>query len=170
MISVLTRPTIRGRLDVRRLRRRLARTLQLLKHAHAEICVLLTDDSEIQELNREYRDRDSATDVLSFSQYDDSEPQLPGHPVILGDIIISVETAERQVYEGCLPRLRAALQAQEATRGVADAWTLDDEIACLMVHGVLHLLGHDHMVPEEADVMFSQEALLLPQLLRHRPI
>ena len=168
MISVLTRPSVRRRVDVRRLRRRISRTLRLLGHPDADVCVLLTDDAEIRELNRDYRDKDSATDVLSFSQFDSDLPSMPGHPVLLGDVIISVDTAERQVGEGCLPRLRVALESLEATRLVPTQWRLDDEMACLMVHGILHLLGHDHMEETEAAVMFELEGRLIPILLRHR--
>lgn len=168
MISILTRPSIRGRVDTRRLRRRVRRLLQLLGLEGAEVCILLTDDPEIHELNRDYRHRDAPTDVLSFSQYDQDEPFSSVQPLLLGDVIISVDTAGRQVEEGCLPRLEAALRASTHTRAVPEAWTIDDEIACLMVHGVLHLVGHDHMVDEDAALMFAKEAEIIPRLLRHR--
>ncbi len=81
-----------------------------------ELSVLLTGNQEIRELNREYRGKDKPTDVLSFPMED---------PYMLGDIVISVEKAASQAAEfGC---------------------TLDEEAGRLVVHGVLHLLGYDHV-------------------------
>lgn len=81
-----------------------------------ELSVLLTRNSEIRELNREYRGKDKPTDVLSFPMED---------PCLLGDIVISTE--------------KAACQAEEF--GV----TFDEEMARLLVHGLLHLAGYDHV-------------------------
>ena len=153
---------------MRRLRRRVGRTLKLLGLQTAEICILLTDDREIHELNQQYRKKDSATDVLSFSQFEEGDSLIPDHPVLLGDIIISVDTAARQVGDGCLPRIADALRHNEATRTVPDRWSLDDEVTCLMVHGLLHLIGHDHLEEADASAMFEIEAELIPQLLRYR--
>ena len=75
---------------------------------------MLCDDPFIQALNAEYRGQDKPTDVLSFAQDD---------PELLGDIVISLPTAARQAEAAC--------------------WTLENEIALLGVHGLLHLLGHD---------------------------
>jgi len=79
-----------------------------------EISVVLCDDAFIQALNAQYRGKDAPTDVLSFAQDD---------PDLLGDIVIALPTASRQ--------------AQDA------GWALEDEVALLGVHGLLHLLGHD---------------------------
>jgi len=79
-----------------------------------EISVVLCDDAFIQSLNAQYRGKDKPTDVLSFAQDD---------PDLLGDIVISLPTA--------------AHQAEVA------GWTLENEVALLGVHGLLHLLGHD---------------------------
>ncbi|MFQ5585480.1 MAG: rRNA maturation RNase YbeY [Thermodesulfobacteriota bacterium] len=84
-------------------------------YRRGEISVLLTDDTEIRELNRTYLDRDRPTDVLSFPT-DDSE--------FIGDIAVSLD--------------RAVEQAK--TKG----YTLNEELARLFIHGTLHLLGHEH--------------------------
>ncbi|VAH52633.1 unnamed protein product [Triticum turgidum subsp. durum] len=99
-----------------------------------EVSVLLCDDDFIRKLNKEWRDEDRATDVLSMSQH------IPGLqiPVLqLGDLVISVDTARRQAEE----------------RGHA----LLDEIRILMVHGLLHLLGFDHELSKEAEEEMEQE-------------
>ncbi|ONI33748.1 hypothetical protein PRUPE_1G444400 [Prunus persica] len=107
-----------------------------------ELSVLLCNDEFIRKLNKEWRNEDHATDVLSLSQH---VPDLKLPILMLGDIVISVETAARQAEE----------------RG----HSLIDEIRILMVHGLLHLLGFDHEVSEEAEVeMEKEEELLLKSL------
>ena len=100
-----------------------------------ELSIALIDDESIAELNGEYRDKPRPTDVLSFSLVEGDFADHRGG--MLGDVVISVETA--------------AKQAAERHRG------LDDEIAKLLVHGVLHLIGHDHEVDDEARVMAAEE-------------
>ena len=87
-----------------------------------EVGVIIVGESDMQALNREHRDQDSATDVLSFPIDDDES--LPGVPRMLGDVAI------------CLP----VLLAQAIEREVSPAAELTD----LLIHGVLHLLGYDH--------------------------
>ncbi|GJM90652.1 hypothetical protein PR202_ga06953 [Eleusine coracana subsp. coracana] len=104
------------------------------KYDSMEVSMLLCDDNFIRKLNKEWRDEDRATDVLSMSQH------IPGLdiPILqLGDIVISVETARRQAEE----------------RG----HMLVDEIRILMVHGLLHLLGFDHELGEEAEEEMEKE-------------
>jgi probable rRNA maturation factor len=120
---------------------------------------MLTDDASIQILNRDYRGLDKATDVLSFSQYSPEAATIPGQPLTLGDVIISLERAAEQVEVGCLPRLTPALSEIGLT---ADTWDLDCEVAFLLLHGVLHLVGHDHQDATEAESMETQELSLLP--------
>lgn len=115
-----------------------------LGEAEAELSVVLTDDDEIHQLNRDYRDRDRPTDVLSFAQregedvFDDS---------LLGDVIISVPTAERQARER--------------------RHSLREELLELLVHGILHLLGYDHERSEaEARRQFDLQRDLLDKLAR----
>ncbi|MBQ8691348.1 MAG: rRNA maturation RNase YbeY [Phascolarctobacterium sp.] len=105
-----------------------------------EVDITIVDDEEIHQLNRDYRNVDRPTDVLSFAldEDDEDEPELlEGQLHLLGDIIISAETATRQ--------------AEEFGHG------LEREIVYLAVHGLLHLLGYDHMVEEEKVIMRAKE-------------
>jgi probable rRNA maturation factor len=112
----------------------------------AEISLLLTDDGEIREMNRSYRGYDKATDVLSFAQCDPvaDVPALPGVkgvPLLLGDIVISVDTAVRQA----------------TTHDV----TLEQELALLAVHGLLHLIGYEDETESGAARMREREREIL---------
>jgi probable rRNA maturation factor len=110
------------------------RILALLGCGECELSVLLTDDRAIRTLNRRWRGKNAATDVLSFSQLEiparsrnARRPAALRRPTAgehLGDVVISVETARRQARAG--------------------GWALREELNRLLVHGVLHLLGHDH--------------------------
>lgn len=114
--------------------------LEGFKGDAAEVSVLFTDDTFIAELNRQYRDVDGPTDVLSFALNEDEDEdvvKVAGVPDMLGDIVISLQTARRQA-EG----------AGKAAR---------EEIALLLVHGTLHLLGYDHETPEKEAVMWSRQ-------------
>ena len=102
---------------------------QLELPATTELSVLITTDGEIHALNRDYRGKDRPTDVLSFSMREGGG--LPGD--LLGDIVISLETCERQARE--------------------KGWTLEEEVGFLTLHGMLHLLGYDHEKDDEAEVM-----------------
>lgn len=105
-----------------------------------EVDITIVDDEEIHQLNRDYRNVDRPTDVLSFAldEDDEDEPELlEGQLHLLGDIIISAETAARQ--------------AEEFGHG------LEREIVYLAVHGLLHLLGYDHMVEEDKVIMRAKE-------------
>ncbi len=88
-----------------------------------EVSILITGDETLQELNRTYRGQDKPTDVLSFGQGDDDTPPLPDIPRLLGDVVVSYP--------------RAVAQAAQA------GWATDDELAWLVIHGVLHLSGYD---------------------------
>ena len=94
--------------------------LAALELPDAELSVLLTDDLEIQQLNLQHRQMDKPTDVLSFAM-DESVPDPAG---ILGDVVISLDTAERQARSRRRP--------------------LIEEVRFLLAHGVLHLVGYDH--------------------------
>lgn len=170
MITLMQRASVRGRINAATLRRRAARLLAELGRPDDDLCILLTDDEEIQALNRTWRQKDKPTDVLSFSQLESAEddeggPPVPivGAPVALGDVVISLPTAESQVTDGCLPRLWQALRTE-----VAPPWSLTDEVTFLLLHGTLHLIGHDHEEDAERDVMERREAELLPGLLNRR--
>ena len=114
---------------------------------HEEVDITIVTDEEIHVLNRDYRNVDRATDVLSFALDEDGgEPELVGGPEVhlLGDIIISAETAMRQ--------------AEEFGHG------LEREIVYLAVHGLLHLLGYDHMQEEVKVVMRAKEEEALREI------
>jgi len=108
--------------------------------AQGELSVVLTDDATIQQLNREYRGIDTPTDVLSFAQQEAEGPSGE----VLGDVIISLPTAQRQADE----------------RG----HSLAAEVRILMVHGLLHLLGYDHLTPVDSAKMAAAEQALLAAL------
>ncbi len=113
--------------------------------ANYEIGLRLTDDSEIQELNAQYRQQNKPTDVLSFATLEVDCPQptemLASLPLYLGDIIISVDTAQRQAQQQGHP--------------------LFTELAWLASHGLLHLLGWDHPDEESLKRMLKQQVILL---------
>ena len=100
-----------------------------------EVSVLLCDNEYIKKINRKYRGKNSATDVLSFPLYDMSGDDeillLEDECVTLGDVIISVERAEKQAKE------------------IGN--TLPEEIVFLTVHSMLHLLGYDHEISEQEE-------------------
>ena len=108
------------------------------------LSIVLTDDPSIHALNQQWRDVDAPTDVLSFPMDESESPQIPGMPSPLGDVVISIETAARQAPE--------------------HAYSLEDELRFLLVHGVCHLQGHDHGEPDEAAEMRQEEARLLATL------
>ncbi len=109
------------------------------------LSISLVDDREIAVLNREHRGKDTPTDVLSFPLYepgavretqaDDSDPER-----LLGDVVISVDTARRQAAEYDAP--------------------LQNEINRLLIHGILHVLGHDHEEPAQRAAMEAEERRL----------
>jgi probable rRNA maturation factor len=109
----------------------------------SELSILLVDDDEIRHLNREYLSRDRSTNVLAFSMKEGEDTHLS--PALLGDVVISTETAEQE-----------ALQ-----RGVP----LEEEMALLLVHGILHLLSYDHEDnPSAAAEMQAKEEEILKHL------
>lgn len=121
---------------------RTARRVLELEHAPAcEVSLFLTDDQGIQALNLMYRDLDQPTDVLSFPLDQDGMPTLPDVPTLLGDIVLSVERARDQADEY--------------------GHSFERELAFLVVHGVLHLLGYDHEEEDERRAMRSREETIL---------
>jgi probable rRNA maturation factor len=118
-----------------------ARVLAVEAVAESELGILVTADERIQELNREYAGEDKPTDVLSFSLREGEAFVSPDKVERLGEVIISYETAERQADDA--------------------GHTVDAELAHLLVHGILHLLGYDHAAPDEERVMRAREEALL---------
>lgn len=102
----------------------------------AELSILLTDDREIEELNRHYRNRDRPTDVLAFPQTQMGMEKTGSGPDLLGDVVISLDKAEAQAGEEGIP--------------------VESEMRRLLAHGTLHLLGFDHETSEE-DVRAMRE-------------
>ena len=111
---------------------------------HAEVDLLFVDNEAIREMNREYRDKDSATDVLSFPMYEADEEIDDEDEILFGDIVISLERAQEQCE--------------------AYGHSLEREVMYLLVHGLLHLSGYDHMEEDEKAVMRAQEEKLLAQI------
>ena len=105
--------------------------------------VTIVNNEEIHEINREYRKVDRPTDVISFAFFDDQNEIKPadGSPISLGAIVISYEKAEEQAKEF--------------------GHSLNREMSFLFVHGMLHLLGYDHMDEEHEKVMFRLQDEIL---------
>jgi probable rRNA maturation factor len=116
--------------------------LAALELPEAELSVLLTDDREIHELNLAHREKDKPTDVLAFAM-DENVPDPAG---ILGDVVISLDTADRQARARRRPLL--------------------EEVRFLLAHGVLHLIGYDHAEAEEKREMVA----LTRRLVRLAPL
>lgn len=112
----------------------------------AELCVMLSHDAAIRDLNARYRGRDAATNVLSFPALRDGTPTAAGStlPTLLGDVVVAFET----------------VRAEAESEGKS----LDHHLSHLVVHGVLHLLGYDHETDAEADLMEGRERDILASL------
>lgn len=123
------------RFDRALLAARTRRALRAVEQGRAELSLALVGDDAMAELNERHRGKRGPTDVLSFSLLAGAHAEFRG--ALLGDVVIDVEQAARQ--------------ARRARR------TLDDELAKLMIHGVLHLLGHDHEEDAEARRMRAEE-------------
>jgi probable rRNA maturation factor len=109
-----------------------------------ELTIVLADDCEVRRLNRDYRSIDKPTNVLSFGGANDGRRRMAGEPVILGDVILARETV--------------------AAEAAAQEKSIASHAVHLVVHGVLHLLGHDHKLAREADAMETLETDLLARL------
>lgn len=127
-----------GREELVRLVERILAYLDL--SARSELCVSLVSDGDMRELNRQYRQIGATTDVLCFPQKSDVTPDL------LGDIVISYETAVRHSQ-----RLEI---------------TIEEELRLLVVHAVLHLLGFDHKKKKEREAMREKEKEVLDYLAK----
>ena len=107
----------------------------------SDLTIVLTDDEQLQDLNRDYRDVDAPTDVLSFPA-SESDPETGAR--YLGDILISVQRAEEQAASAGHP--------------------LEAELQLLVVHGVLHLLGYDHAEDGQKSRMWAAQSEVLASL------
>ena len=108
---------------------------------HAEVSIAIVDADEIAQLNERYRARSEPTDVLSFPSDDPAVTIDDGAPIVLGDIVIAPEVAVKN--------------ARELQR------TVEEELNLLLVHGVLHLMGYDHIDDVDATVMQARERTIL---------
>ena len=119
---------------------------QLYGVENGEVSVTLTNNEYIHTLNKEYRGIDRPTDVLSFALNESEEPDMVDGPAVnvLGDLIISVERAEEQAADY--------------------GHSLRREVAFLTVHGMLHLLGYDHMEDEEREEMEAEQRFVMDKL------
>ena len=109
-----------------------------------EVSCVLVDDERIHEINREYRHIDRSTDVSSFAMEDNDQFYVEGMPRTLGDIFISVDHAKKQAEEY--------------------GHSLRREMCFLFTHGILHLLGYDHMTDEQEKEMFGLQDKILGAL------
>jgi probable rRNA maturation factor len=145
-VSVLNRQD-RVPVDRRKIGAAARRILKTLGYEGYELTVVLVDDREITRLNRQYFRRNRPTNVISFPLMDDSPVSLRSR--ILGDVVISAETAQRDAG-------KAGEQAQ-------------DEILFLLVHGILHLFGYDHEGAKEERLGMETKEREIFSLLKHLP-
>jgi probable rRNA maturation factor len=118
-------------------------TLQLQGAPESALTIVITSDEAVATLNAQYRGIDSATDVLSFPA--DAPPMAePDEPVYLGDLVVAYPYAKAQAER--------------------EGHALDDSLALLVVHGVLHLLGYDHDTPENRQAMWAAQGRALDAL------
>ena len=126
----------------------LTRSAQAEKTGEAEVSVTFVTNREIREINREYRGKDAATDVISFALEEAWEDEVVitggSGARVLGDIIISVERAKEQAEEY--------------------GHSYERELGFLAVHGFLHLLGYDHSTEEDEKEMFGRQEVILDSL------
>lgn len=114
------------------------------RETNIALSCIFVDDKKIHEINRDYRNIDRATDVISFALLDDDTFLVPEEEAIeLGDIFISIDTCKRQAQEY--------------------GHSFERELCFLFVHGVLHLLGYDHMNEEDEKVMISLQKEILDE-------
>ena len=123
--------------DLEALSRRAFEAARSVARDDGTVSLLLTDDTVLRQLNKDFRGIDKVTDVLSF-------PALRMDRPLLGDIAVGYGACERDAS--------------------AQGKTLPDHLTHLLVHGYLHLLGHDHMQPDQAEVMESLEIAALASL------
>lgn len=119
-------------------------TLSYFQLTHKRIGIAIMNDEQIKQLNRDFREKDCATDVLSFAAREEITHSKQQESEYLGDIAISLPTAQRQ-----------ALEYNQS---------LERELAFLTMHGTLHLLGYDHMTKEEEYEMRNYQRVILELL------
>jgi probable rRNA maturation factor len=151
-IAVTLLPGTRGRLRTPEIRR-IARYVLDAESVTPEVeaAIVLADDATVRELNRLYRGKDETTDVLSFAAHEgEAFLDAPGEAPSLGEVVVSMSFVERQVAEAA---------------AAGSSITAQGQIAHLLVHGLLHLIGLDHELGDEDErVMQEKEEALLEAL------
>ena len=109
-----------------------------------EVSLTIVTEDEIRELNRDYRDNDSVTDVLSFPQFDDIDEIPDDMPTLIGDVVICDDMVKKQ--------------AEEYGHGY------ERELMYLFTHSILHLIGYDHMTDEDKEKMRAEEEKILERV------
>jgi probable rRNA maturation factor len=129
-----------------KIRETVSRILKYLDCPEKEISILFTDDDMIKEINKQYLGRDKATNVISFSLQEGEFGNI--NPHVLGDVVISLETAQRDASKG--------------------NFSLKQETDFLLIHGILHLLGYDHenTSEEKAEIMRLKEKEIFNRMNR----
>ena len=116
--------------------------LDVENYPPAELTVVIADDETLREMNQTFRGVDAPTDVLSFGDEAPGFVAAPDAADYLGDVVISYPRAQAQ----------------------AIGHSVEAELALLVIHGVLHLLGHDHLEPDEKEAMWKQQATALEKM------
>ncbi len=134
----------RFKIEKQKIRNTVSKILRLLDCEEKEVSICFTDDQTIRKLNKHYLGRDKATNVLSFSLMEGEYGQI--NPHLLGDVVISVDTAQKDALKGNL--------------------SIEQEIDFLLIHGILHLLGYNHenASAEEEIIMQNKEKELFNKI------
>jgi len=121
----------------------LEKALKIEKIKNATFNIILVDNDYIHKINKEYRNIDRETDVITFALEDEDTVQLPNSDRVLGDIYISLDKAKSQSIEY--------------------GHSFERELCFLAVHGFYHLLGYDHQTKEEEEIMFKKQEEVLKE-------
>jgi probable rRNA maturation factor len=158
-ISVTNRQ-LTAKIDRRWIAKQARKLLRLLNCPDDELSVLFVDDDEMAELNGRYRGEEIPTDVLAFPMREGLFVSL--QPGLLGDVVISVETARRQIRPG--GSSGRGTRSDAGPLEVTGGDPLGKEVIRLLTHGALHLLGYDHQNPAGTRKMRAQERWCLQEL------
>ena len=133
------------KISTQQIRKTAQALLNALDSPDSELSILITDDSEIAQLNLQYRNRKGPTNVLSFPMHEGDFSEVS--PEMLGDVVISAETAARE--------------------GKELGFSFAQRLNFLLVHGLLHLFGYDHEIGEDATIEMDQKTEELYQLIKN---
>jgi probable rRNA maturation factor len=138
----------RFKIEKRKIRSTVSTIFQLLDCPDKEVSIVFTDDKNIQTLNKTYLGRDKTTNVISFSLQEGEHGNI--NPSLLGDVVISLDTAQKDALKGNL--------------------ALEQEIEYLLIHGILHLLGYNHENTSQAETrkMKQKEKEIFSKLNRNQ--